>query len=321
MQVPIVLNRRARTPLHRQIYDQWRDGILSGRFGTGERIPSTRELAELLRVSRSTVTTAYDQLTAEGYLQAERGSGSFVSRELPDRPLARKRTAAAVDEPPPVRLSRYGARLAAAPIGADVTSPPGSLDPLEVEPGPRRLPDPHLAPAGDASRALVLDAGLGVGGSRRRPRRAAARDRVLPAADARRPLRGRPGDRGQRLAAGARSLRARARRSGRRRGGRGSVLPGRAAAVRGARGAPASRAGEARRDRGVRAARRGAGGLRHAVAPAPDRRVDVAAAAARAAGLGARPRRRGDRGRLRQRIPLQRRAAAGAAGPRAPRPR
>ena len=115
-------------PLHRQIYDQWRDGILSGRFGPGERIPSTRELADLLRVSRSTVTTAYDQLTAEGYLQAERGSGSFVSRELPDRPLARKRTAAAVDEPPPVRLSRYGARVAAAPIPTDVASPPGGLD-------------------------------------------------------------------------------------------------------------------------------------------------------------------------------------------------
>jgi len=78
MQVPIVLNRRARTPLHRQIYDQWRDGILAGRFGPGERVPSTRELADLLRVARSTVATAYDQLMAEGYLQAERGSGSFV---------------------------------------------------------------------------------------------------------------------------------------------------------------------------------------------------------------------------------------------------
>ena len=85
MQVPIVLNRRARTPLHRQIYDQWRDGILAGRFGPGERIPSTRELADLLRVSRATVTTAYDQLTAEGYLQAERGSGSFVPADFAGR--------------------------------------------------------------------------------------------------------------------------------------------------------------------------------------------------------------------------------------------
>jgi GntR family transcriptional regulator/MocR family aminotransferase len=114
--------------LHRQIYDQWRDGILSGRFAPGQRIPSTRELADLLRVSRSTVTTAYDQLIAEGYLQAERGSGSFVSRELPDRPLARRQAVAAVEEPPPVRLSRYGARVAATPIPNDVASAPGVLD-------------------------------------------------------------------------------------------------------------------------------------------------------------------------------------------------
>jgi GntR family transcriptional regulator/MocR family aminotransferase len=134
MQVPIVLNRRARVPLHRQIYDQWRDGILTGRFAPGDRVPSTRELADLLRVARSTVATAYDQLTAEGYLQAERGSGSFVSRELPDRLPSRKRTAAAQAAPPPVRLSRYGARVAAAPTLPDVTRPPGTVDLSKLSP-------------------------------------------------------------------------------------------------------------------------------------------------------------------------------------------
>ena len=129
MQVPIVLNRRARTPLHRQIYDQWRDGILAGRFAPGERVPSTRELADLLRVARSTVATAYDQLMAEGYLQAERGSGSFVSRELPDVLPVRRRADAAPDVPPPVRLSRYGTRVASAtaPPSA-IAGPPGSVD-------------------------------------------------------------------------------------------------------------------------------------------------------------------------------------------------
>jgi GntR family transcriptional regulator/MocR family aminotransferase len=127
MPVPIVLNRRARAPLHRQIYDQWRDGILAGRFGAGTRIPSTRELADVLRVARSTVTTAYDQLTAEGYLQTERGSGTFVSRELPDHPFTdAARTAA--DAMPPVHLSRYGARLEATPLAPDFTSPPGGID-------------------------------------------------------------------------------------------------------------------------------------------------------------------------------------------------
>src|SRR5215470_9478917 len=71
-------------PLHRQIYDEWRQGILSGRFRGGDRVPSTRELAETLGVARATVTTAYDQLIAEGYLESARGSGTFVCRQLPD---------------------------------------------------------------------------------------------------------------------------------------------------------------------------------------------------------------------------------------------
>ena len=59
-----------------------------------------------------------------------------------------------------------------------------------------------------------IDAGVGVGGSGRRPRAAAPRNRVIPAADAGRPVRGRPCHRGQRLAAGAGSVCARARRPG-----------------------------------------------------------------------------------------------------------
>ncbi|MDE3164746.1 MAG: PLP-dependent aminotransferase family protein, partial [Acidobacteriota bacterium] len=55
-----------------------------GRFRGGGRVPSTRDLARTLGVSRATVTAAYEQLIAEGYLEAVRGSGTFVSRELPD---------------------------------------------------------------------------------------------------------------------------------------------------------------------------------------------------------------------------------------------
>jgi GntR family transcriptional regulator / MocR family aminotransferase len=131
VQVPIVLDRRAREPLHRQIYDQWCEGILVGRFAPGTRIPSTRELADALRVARSTVATAYDQLLAEGYLQAAHGSGTYVSRELPDRLPTRIRVAGTV-EAPPIRLSRYGARVAARPLSADLTATAGAAD----APGP-----------------------------------------------------------------------------------------------------------------------------------------------------------------------------------------
>jgi GntR family transcriptional regulator / MocR family aminotransferase len=112
MPAAIVLDRSSSAPLHRQIYDQWRQGVLTGRFRCAERVPSTRELSTALAVSRSTVTLAYEQLIAEGYLESARGSGTFVCRELPDQLLAPShkqvpRGAVA----PPIRLSRYGARL------------------------------------------------------------------------------------------------------------------------------------------------------------------------------------------------------------------
>ncbi len=112
MPAAIVLDRSSSAPLHRQIYDQWRQGVLTGRFRCAERVPSTRELSTALAVSRSTVTLAYEQLVAEGYLESSRGSGTYVCRELPDqllRPNHKQITRG--EEAPPIRLSRYGAGL------------------------------------------------------------------------------------------------------------------------------------------------------------------------------------------------------------------
>jgi GntR family transcriptional regulator/MocR family aminotransferase len=112
MRVAMVLQRASLMPLHRQIYEQWRTGILTGRFRRGERVPSTRELATTLAVSRSTVTESYEQLIAEGYLDASRGSGTFVCHELPDEALRPGRSRITIkDEDPAIRLSRYGAGL------------------------------------------------------------------------------------------------------------------------------------------------------------------------------------------------------------------
>ena len=112
MRAAIVLDRTSSVSLHRQIYDQWRAGILTGRFRRVERVPSTRELCTGLEVSRSTVTQAYDQLIAEGYLESSQGSGTFVCRELPDELLQPGRTHAPKPaKTPPIRLSRYGAGL------------------------------------------------------------------------------------------------------------------------------------------------------------------------------------------------------------------
>ena len=114
MRVAMALDRDSALPLHRQIYEEWRGSILDGRFRSGERVPSTRDLAWSLGVARATVTAAYDQLIAEGYLESAHGSGTFVCRQLPEE-LLRPRHAP-VAQPSgetAIRLSRAGAKIAA----------------------------------------------------------------------------------------------------------------------------------------------------------------------------------------------------------------
>ena len=112
MNLATLLDRDSTTPLRQQIYEQWRQGILSGRFRPGQAVPSTREMAATLEIARSTVTDAYDQLIAEGYLETTRGSGTFVCRELPDTMLPLANGSAPVGSAAPqIRLSAYGAGL------------------------------------------------------------------------------------------------------------------------------------------------------------------------------------------------------------------
>ncbi|MGI5400477.1 PLP-dependent aminotransferase family protein [Streptomyces sp. CA-135486] len=62
----------------RALQSALRDAVRAGRLAAGTRLPSTRELAADLGVSRGLVTEAYEQLTAEGYLRSDRGSGTWV---------------------------------------------------------------------------------------------------------------------------------------------------------------------------------------------------------------------------------------------------
>jgi GntR family transcriptional regulator/MocR family aminotransferase len=61
--------------------------ILSGRISPGAKLPSSRELARQYQLSRGTILAALDELQAEGYLEARRGSGTYVSRILPEHLL------------------------------------------------------------------------------------------------------------------------------------------------------------------------------------------------------------------------------------------
>jgi DNA-binding transcriptional MocR family regulator len=65
-------------PLHRKLSDALRAAAESGRLPAGERLPSERELAQRLAVSRSTVVTAYDTLRSEGLLVSRQGSGTRI---------------------------------------------------------------------------------------------------------------------------------------------------------------------------------------------------------------------------------------------------
>jgi GntR family transcriptional regulator / MocR family aminotransferase len=81
----ITVDRSSSTPLHRQIYDAYREGIVEGRLRPGQRIPSTRILASEIRVSRFPVLNAYAQLLAEGYFESRVGAGTVVSSSLPEQ--------------------------------------------------------------------------------------------------------------------------------------------------------------------------------------------------------------------------------------------
>lgn len=80
----VVLDSQSNVPLHKQLYEEIRKAILSGRLPRGQRVPSTRALSESLGISRATVTLAYEFLLSEGYLQSSTGSGTYVCRQLPE---------------------------------------------------------------------------------------------------------------------------------------------------------------------------------------------------------------------------------------------
>ena len=73
------LDSKSGVPIYRQIMDQVRHGIASGRLRPGEQLPTVRALAVELAVNPNTVIKAYSLLEQQGVLTTEQGSGTFVS--------------------------------------------------------------------------------------------------------------------------------------------------------------------------------------------------------------------------------------------------
>lgn len=78
----IELNRESELPLKRQIYQAIRDRIMSGQLKSNEALPSTRELAKNLDVSRNTVCEAYEMLLAEGFVISRQGAPTRIAEDL-----------------------------------------------------------------------------------------------------------------------------------------------------------------------------------------------------------------------------------------------
>lgn len=90
----------AGTPITIQLAGTLRDLILSGDLQPGERLPSTRTLAEDIGVSRTTMVNVYDQLTTEGIIESRVGAGAFVSAALElRRPIKLKPSRSKSEDP------------------------------------------------------------------------------------------------------------------------------------------------------------------------------------------------------------------------------
>ena len=103
----LLLNLRGAGPLYRRVYHALKSMIRDGRLNPDARLPSTRELAADLRVSRNTVMLAYEQLLAEGYVVTRDRATTSVAPALPApaRPASRPNTS------PPAAVSDYARRL------------------------------------------------------------------------------------------------------------------------------------------------------------------------------------------------------------------
>jgi GntR family transcriptional regulator/MocR family aminotransferase len=84
---PIALDAASGTPMYDQLSEWFRRAIIDGHLRAGQRVPSTRNLARELHISRVPVLSAYEQLFAEGYLETFVGAGTCVAKSIPGQAM------------------------------------------------------------------------------------------------------------------------------------------------------------------------------------------------------------------------------------------
>jgi 2-aminoadipate transaminase len=75
----LTVDSRSEVPIYRQVFQQLKDSIHTGKISTGTRLPATRELAGLLGLNRTTISAAYELLESEGLIAGQVGRGSYVT--------------------------------------------------------------------------------------------------------------------------------------------------------------------------------------------------------------------------------------------------
>ena len=106
----VTLDTASAVPLYLQLYEELRSRILERTvIAPGMKLPSSRSLSMALALSRNTVVAAFEQLLAEGYLEGRGGSGTYVTRQLPEAYLT-PRTKPAAAPPRPADAVELSAR-------------------------------------------------------------------------------------------------------------------------------------------------------------------------------------------------------------------
>ncbi|MGH9638337.1 MAG: GntR family transcriptional regulator [Candidatus Angelobacter sp.] len=83
MQFVLTLAESTNQPLYRQVCESLKQAISAGRLKPGDRLPSSRHLADSNNLSRFTIIRSYEELSCQGYIQTVTGSGTFVTKDVP----------------------------------------------------------------------------------------------------------------------------------------------------------------------------------------------------------------------------------------------
>jgi GntR family transcriptional regulator len=91
--IKFALDPKSGAPFYRQIIDQIRFGIASGKLKVGEQLPTVRSLAVELKVNLNTVAKAYKELEIQNILETQQGTGTFIHLsdvQLPEKERQKK---------------------------------------------------------------------------------------------------------------------------------------------------------------------------------------------------------------------------------------